>query len=220
MMIRNLAVIGRDSVYRSKVMRELKKVDSFFAYPIDTADRALAAVASGFYKAFVLVFESMGVKQIEIVDRIKAEYPDIALILVAPSKDEKLKQSLELYNRTFFIDIDSNITTINGVVNKLILGEEVFYRKAPRYRTHTFAHISQFQIPKKEDYDRNTTVHNLSNSGARVSSRWNHLKVGDKVVLTVPTFKTNRMVRATVVWAKPYGQDTNGLWDYGLAFSS
>ncbi len=220
-MLKNILIVSKSHHSFYKVQSELKKESQFFSYHVDSAKRVLEALASNYFDAVVFSFSDFNNKQMDMIDSIALHYK-LPIMITATEIDEDAKKRVLTYKRMVIVNVEEERESVNGLLLKLLTGEQFCYRSNPRFRTFQYASLITDRASK--DFDKNAAIINLSVSGARVYSKDKEFHVGDHVTLKVPVpfSEKFRNVKARICWREAMKKDKQSnfqaQWNYGLEF--
>ncbi len=190
-----LARPGRDLVL---ARTEIHKNHLFEVKSYTNAFRAAQGLKSQEYSALVMVADTFGSTQAEIVHQIKKRFPELPLVVVTDGPDFDLKQQVVKYKKAIVLDAKTEMRDIPGVLAKMLKNLPVVVRDNQRYRTS-----HQVSLHNSDSGICPSWLFNLGTKGAQLRVFGKSLKKGDQVNMQVflPLLNKEHQVLGEVVWS-------------------
>ncbi len=214
-----IGIIGKDSVYTDKVFTQFQKIPDFANFKMHNSSQAMSAIVSDYYNAFCLIFEEWTNSQVRLVLEIREQFPHKKLLILTPFVNPKLRELISKYENTYILDLDKELHSAPGFLQRLLSGQKVSYRNVNRFRASHFAQIQTL---------KNTAmchIKDMSKVGASLQGKFSSMSVGESIQLemNVPNSNKKYNLKAKVVWVEQHKSKfafEKDFFTFGLKFET
>lgn len=193
-----IGIISKPSRDLFRVRAELGRNTSFKIEGYTDAPNAVSVLKENSLQGLVVIVEEFTEKSLGLVNKIRQLHSNLPVIFVANKLTEENQKKALKWPSVIAVHGDTELSDINGIMNRMIRGQKVYNRIDKRQKTMQIATVEV----QGQEYDRGCIL-DLASKGARLRSFKLGYKRGDKLRITIPLsfLRKSYKVEAEVVWS-------------------